>query len=105
MRCIRLDELSSDSASEPVMWPFARVELAVGDPTVGDEPIELGVDDVEHFVHVLRRGTAVDRERAGLLVRAPVREHRIREAALLADSWKSRDDIPPPSTWSTTASA
>ena len=40
--------------------------------------------DVERLVDALGRGAAVDRERAGLLERAAVREHRVRQAALLA---------------------
>ena len=84
MRCIRLDELSSDSASEPVRWPLAPVELAVGDAAVGDEPVELAAHDVERLVDPLGRGGAVHRQRTGLLERAAVREHRVRQAALLA---------------------
>ena len=82
---MRLDELSSDSASDPVRWPLADIELAVGDAAVGDEPVELAAHDVERLVDPLGRGAAVDRERARLLERAAVREHRVRQAALLAD--------------------
>ena len=80
MRCMRLDELSSDSASDPVRCPLAPTELPLGDAAVGDEPVELAAHDVERLVDPLGRGAAVDRERAGLLERAAVREHRVRQA-------------------------
>ncbi len=60
------------------------LQLVVGDPAVGDEAVELGVEHVEHFLDPLRRGAAVHRERAGVGERAAVREHGVREAATLA---------------------
>ena len=84
MRFMRLDELSSDSASEPVRWPLAPIELPLGDAAVGDQAVELGAHDVERLLDALGRGGAVHRQRARLLERAAVREHRVGEAALLA---------------------
>ena len=37
---MRLDDVSSDIASEPVRWPFAASSSAVGEP-VATEPVEL----------------------------------------------------------------
>ena len=86
MRCMRLDELSSDNASDPARWPFAALELALGlTPPSATSRSSSPCTTSSTSSTVLGRGAAVHAERTDLFVRAPVREHRIREAALLAD--------------------
>ena len=81
---MRLADVSSDIASEPVRWPLAASSSASGSPSA-HEAVELGVDHVERLVHPLGRGARVDREEAGVVERGAVRVHGVREPALLAD--------------------
>ena len=63
MRCMRLDELSSDSASDPVRWPLAPASSRSVTPPSATRRSSSPRDDVEHLVDVLGRGAAVHRQR------------------------------------------
>ena len=58
--------------------------LLLGD-AVGDEAVDHRVDDLEQLAQPVRGGAAVDHEGADVAVGRRRREHRVGEAALLAD--------------------
>ena len=104
MRDIREPESSSDKEHVGTQVALCHLELPGGDPLCA-EPVELGVEQVEHLVGVLGRRADRDGERAGVVVGAAVRPDRVGEAPVSRISWNSLLERPPPRTWLSTARA
>ena len=81
---MRLADVSSDMASEPVRWPLAASSSRGGQPSRSRRSSSR-LDDLERLLHAFGRGARVDREVAGVVERGAVRIDGVREAALLAD--------------------
>ena len=83
---------------------MAARDLGLGEP-VCDEPIEFGVDHLQRLGDVVGRGARVDGEKPASSKLALYENTEYASPRVSRISWKSRDDIPPPSTWLTTVSA
>ena len=84
---------------------MAAASSAAGQP-VGDEPVELGLDHLERLLDAFGRGARVDRRGSRCRrTRRGTSTRSTRGPRCSRISWKSRDDMPPPSAGSRRSSA
>ena len=101
IRLIRAPESSREKQLGPQI-ALGHRQLPRGH-ALGGQEVELVVHQAQHLVDVLGRRADHDGHGADVLVGGPFRPDRVREPALLRTSWNSRLEIPPPSTWLSTA--